>query len=361
MKAVSTWLDTLTTFVSSAEAALNAVDDKTRRRGGGGETITACQGKQGNSSKRKKKHEVGILERKIGSAEGRRGLGGRAISTLASHQGEPGSIPGRVTGFSQVGIVPDDAVGRRAFSGIPCFPRPSIPAPLHNHFNHPHRQISSLTHYTPFRISPCKVQIYHELAEPIFCCHHHFLIEGKTYRSVVARHHGHWISERKLLARYRVPMDCSKSTNGLFLPHGVLRAPWKIRCCVPRRPVHSRGRHPQTWAAGANDESTADYDKSTSNPVATEHLFVYAPRQPAANTQAVEDDVLPARYRPQGAGGEYRPFTRQNPTCRFSVVSVQDTAANLHHSQPRGRGTGDIRRLKVLTTRRRVKAAKHER
>ncbi|KAJ8866896.1 hypothetical protein PR048_032758 [Dryococelus australis] len=36
--------------------------------------------------------------------------GGRAVIQLASHQGEPGSIPGRVTGFSRVGIVPDDAV-----------------------------------------------------------------------------------------------------------------------------------------------------------------------------------------------------------------------------------------------------------
>ncbi|KAJ8887694.1 hypothetical protein PR048_013912 [Dryococelus australis] len=37
---------------------------------------------------------------------------------LASHQGEPGSIPGRVTPpFSQVGIVPYDAAGRRVFSG----------------------------------------------------------------------------------------------------------------------------------------------------------------------------------------------------------------------------------------------------
>ncbi|KAJ8869507.1 hypothetical protein PR048_028498 [Dryococelus australis] len=40
------------------------------------------------------------------------GWGGRVIILLASHQGKPGSIPGRVTGFSQVGIVPDDAVGR---------------------------------------------------------------------------------------------------------------------------------------------------------------------------------------------------------------------------------------------------------
>ncbi|KAJ8873748.1 hypothetical protein PR048_024582 [Dryococelus australis] len=81
-----------------------------------------------------------------------RSHGGWAVSLLASHQGEPGSIPGRVTGFSQVGIVPDDAVGRRIFSGISRSPRPFIPAPLHIHFNHPLKtsllgatQISSLT------------------------------------------------------------------------------------------------------------------------------------------------------------------------------------------------------------------------
>ncbi|KAJ8866003.1 hypothetical protein PR048_033527 [Dryococelus australis] len=50
--------------------------------------------------------------------------------TLASHRGEPGSIPGRVTRFSQVGIVPDDAVGWRVFSGISSIPRPFIPALL---------------------------------------------------------------------------------------------------------------------------------------------------------------------------------------------------------------------------------------
>ncbi|KAJ8876123.1 hypothetical protein PR048_024032 [Dryococelus australis] len=49
------------------------------------------------------------------------------ISLLAFHKGEPGSIPGRVTGLSQVGILPDDAVGRRVFSGISRFPHPFIP------------------------------------------------------------------------------------------------------------------------------------------------------------------------------------------------------------------------------------------
>ncbi|KAJ8868946.1 hypothetical protein PR048_030487 [Dryococelus australis] len=56
--------------------------------------------------------------------------------TLASHQSEPDSIPGQVTEFSQVGIVSDDAVGRRVFSGISRLPRPFISAPLHIHFSH---------------------------------------------------------------------------------------------------------------------------------------------------------------------------------------------------------------------------------
>ncbi|KAJ8886366.1 hypothetical protein PR048_012577 [Dryococelus australis] len=58
---------------------------------------------------------------------------------LASYQGEPGSIRGRVSRFSLVGIVPDDAIGRRVFLGISRFPRPFIPAPPHSHFNNPHR------------------------------------------------------------------------------------------------------------------------------------------------------------------------------------------------------------------------------
>ncbi|KAJ8881307.1 hypothetical protein PR048_017788 [Dryococelus australis] len=45
------------------------------------------------------------------------------VSLLASHQGEPGSILDRVTpGFSYVGIVPDDSIGRRVSSGISRFP-----------------------------------------------------------------------------------------------------------------------------------------------------------------------------------------------------------------------------------------------
>ncbi|KAJ8882676.1 hypothetical protein PR048_014488 [Dryococelus australis] len=63
----------------------------------------------------------------------------QAFSPLASHQGEPGSIPCRVTpGFSQVRIVPDDAAGWQIFSGISRFPHPFITALLHSYLNHPH-------------------------------------------------------------------------------------------------------------------------------------------------------------------------------------------------------------------------------
>ncbi|KAJ8887757.1 hypothetical protein PR048_013975 [Dryococelus australis] len=62
------------------------------------------------------------------------GCGGVAVRLLASHEGEPGSIPGRVTpGFPQVGILPDDAVGWWVFSGISRFPHPCILALLHFH------------------------------------------------------------------------------------------------------------------------------------------------------------------------------------------------------------------------------------
>ncbi|KAJ8871133.1 hypothetical protein PR048_027437 [Dryococelus australis] len=58
--------------------------------------------------------------------------GGAAAIALASHLGDPGSIPGGFApGFSHVGNVLDDAARRRAPSGHSRFPRPCIPAPLH--------------------------------------------------------------------------------------------------------------------------------------------------------------------------------------------------------------------------------------
>ncbi|KAJ8867861.1 hypothetical protein PR048_031666 [Dryococelus australis] len=66
-----------------------------------------------------------------------RSCGGWAVRPLASHQGAPGSIPGRVTpGLLQVGIVPDDAAGRRVLSRNSRFPHSYISdaAPFSPHF-----------------------------------------------------------------------------------------------------------------------------------------------------------------------------------------------------------------------------------
>ncbi|KAJ8876042.1 hypothetical protein PR048_023950 [Dryococelus australis] len=64
---------------------------------------------------------------------------GHTSTLFASQQGEPGSIPDRVaTVFSHVGIMPDDAAGRRVISGIFRFPRPCIPTLHHTHLTlHP--------------------------------------------------------------------------------------------------------------------------------------------------------------------------------------------------------------------------------
>ncbi|KAJ8888572.1 hypothetical protein PR048_008063 [Dryococelus australis] len=65
-----------------------------------------------------------------------RGCGGETVSLLASHHGEPSSIPSRNTPVcAHVGIVRDDAASWRVFSGISRFPRPFIPPLLHTHRN----------------------------------------------------------------------------------------------------------------------------------------------------------------------------------------------------------------------------------
>ncbi|KAJ8895945.1 hypothetical protein PR048_001286 [Dryococelus australis] len=54
------------------------------------------------------------------------------------HLGEPGSIPnGATPGFSHVGVVPDDATGRRVFPGSPVFTHPINPDLLHAHLAPP--------------------------------------------------------------------------------------------------------------------------------------------------------------------------------------------------------------------------------
>ncbi|KAJ8882817.1 hypothetical protein PR048_014631 [Dryococelus australis] len=76
------------------------------------------------------------------------------VSLLACHLGEPGSIPG---GRSLVGIVTDDAAGRRVFSRISRFPRPCIPAPLHTRLAPPSLALETsmlkAVQISPLRIS----------------------------------------------------------------------------------------------------------------------------------------------------------------------------------------------------------------
>ncbi|KAJ8894023.1 hypothetical protein PR048_006633 [Dryococelus australis] len=89
--------------------------------------------------------------------------GGVVVRLLASHQGEPGSIPGRATpGSSHVGIVPDDAAGRRVFSRISRFPPPFISVLLHTHLASPSSALRtsmlraaqiSVLHNRPFTVS----------------------------------------------------------------------------------------------------------------------------------------------------------------------------------------------------------------
>ncbi|KAJ8875442.1 hypothetical protein PR048_023337 [Dryococelus australis] len=68
----------------------------------------------------------------------KRGRHSVVVRLLASHLCEPCSIPGGVApGFPHVRIMPEDATGRRVFSGISCFHRPCIPALFHTHLAPP--------------------------------------------------------------------------------------------------------------------------------------------------------------------------------------------------------------------------------
>ncbi|KAJ8877769.1 hypothetical protein PR048_022224 [Dryococelus australis] len=103
-------------------------------------------------------HEPRCMYRMAAKA-GEWGRGDLVVRLLASHQGELGSIPGGVyPGFLHEGIVSFDATGRRVFSGIFRFSRPSIPMLLRTRLASPSStlktsmlraaQISSLTHFT---------------------------------------------------------------------------------------------------------------------------------------------------------------------------------------------------------------------
>ncbi|KAJ8875017.1 hypothetical protein PR048_022907 [Dryococelus australis] len=79
--------------------------------------------RQSMTEKKKKNNYLFTLRRRQG-----RGPGGAVVRLLASHQGKPGSIPGRFApGFSHVGIMPGDAASRWVFSWVSRF-RPPPPA-----------------------------------------------------------------------------------------------------------------------------------------------------------------------------------------------------------------------------------------
>ncbi|KAJ8892387.1 hypothetical protein PR048_004967 [Dryococelus australis] len=83
------------------------------------------------------------------------------VRLFTSHQGKPGSIPGGAASeFSHVGIVPDDAIGPRVFSGIACFPGPFIPVLFHAHLSSP--SVLSGAHcygQHPEKIDPTEVTV----------------------------------------------------------------------------------------------------------------------------------------------------------------------------------------------------------
>ncbi|KAJ8897849.1 hypothetical protein PR048_003202 [Dryococelus australis] len=72
------------------------------------------------------------LRARLGTPGGGRGRGDLVVRLLTSRLGEPSLIPGGLaTGISHVGIMADDAAGRRIFSGISRFSHLLVPPLLH--------------------------------------------------------------------------------------------------------------------------------------------------------------------------------------------------------------------------------------
>ncbi|KAJ8872264.1 hypothetical protein PR048_025866 [Dryococelus australis] len=79
------------------------------------------------------------------------------------------SPPGH-SGFLHVGIVPDDAVGRRVFSGISRFPRLFILALFHSHLNHPHRLSRPRCWHEERYTLPKSIQVQRVTVPLMFVC-----------------------------------------------------------------------------------------------------------------------------------------------------------------------------------------------
>ncbi|KAJ8880365.1 hypothetical protein PR048_016834 [Dryococelus australis] len=97
-----------------------------------------------------------------------RGRGGVVSRLLASHLGEPGSIPiGVASGFLHVVIVPDDAADRQVFSGISRFPRACIPVRLQTHLASPPSALKTSLLRTA-QISP-RTNCFRKESCPCYC------------------------------------------------------------------------------------------------------------------------------------------------------------------------------------------------
>ncbi|KAJ8890123.1 hypothetical protein PR048_009630 [Dryococelus australis] len=90
----------------------------------------------------------------------RKGRGRVVARSLASHQGESGSIPsGAAPELSQVGIASDDATVGGFTRRSPALPRPTIPTLLHAHLTSPTSALKTSTlRATP--ISPLRLTRY---------------------------------------------------------------------------------------------------------------------------------------------------------------------------------------------------------
>ncbi|KAJ8868234.1 hypothetical protein PR048_032043 [Dryococelus australis] len=110
--------------------------------------------------------------------------GGVVVTLLASHSGEPCSVPcGFAPGFSHVRIVPDNATGRRVFSEIFRLPRPFISTLLHTHLASPSSALK-----TSFRTDIGLVAVYGRTGNDTFlpCSHRQGKLAERPPRALIA-------------------------------------------------------------------------------------------------------------------------------------------------------------------------------
>ncbi|KAJ8877523.1 hypothetical protein PR048_021978 [Dryococelus australis] len=182
------------------------------------------------------------------------------IMMVASHQGDPGSSPGRATpGFSQMAIVPEDITCRRVFSGIARFTRPCITALFHSHLI----SLSPALKTSFYGTFPTRQAVVQQVGLPELTCERHSAILLSCDAGVRnTRHHGTFVFLRS-------PPTCSyfprlrsrsaaatKATQGLALSLDVRY--WRDAMggcsCTPCTPLRAPTRE---TAAGGRRSSRA--------------------------------------------------------------------------------------------------------